>query len=184
MEIGINYWIGAKVEEEGSVAIPARVLSDFVNNVSDEKLTITTKENNILIKQIEENELLRNKIQHELNELKHLLIIKDEEILNLKEQLKIKNIEILELNKLVSEQNEHINTQNERIKIQDERIKTQTQKINTMEIKINILENLLNKINIDPINAKEVIFSNLLCFLFLSSECGLYLSFMYRFPYH
>ena len=49
LEIGINYWIGAKVEEEGSVAIPARVLSDFVNNVSDEKLTITTKENNILI---------------------------------------------------------------------------------------------------------------------------------------
>jgi len=118
-----------------------------LNNLLQEKIKLENevlrliKENNILIKQIEENELLRNKIQHELNELKHLLIIKDEEILNLKEQLKIKNIEILELNKLVSEQNEHINTQNERIKIQDERIKTQTQKINTMEIKINILEN-------------------------------------------
>jgi len=45
LEIGINCWIGAKVEEEGELALPARVLSEFVNNIQDEKVLISTKEN-------------------------------------------------------------------------------------------------------------------------------------------
>jgi DNA polymerase-3 subunit beta len=32
-EIGINCWVGARVEEEGSVTVPARLLSDFVNSL-------------------------------------------------------------------------------------------------------------------------------------------------------
>lgn len=47
LEIGINCMIGAKIEEVGEVAIPARVFSDFINNVLDEKVTLHTK-NNIL----------------------------------------------------------------------------------------------------------------------------------------
>jgi len=47
LEIGINYMIGAKIDEVGEIAIPARVSSDFINNVSDEKITLHTK-NNIL----------------------------------------------------------------------------------------------------------------------------------------
>ena len=30
LEIGITTWVGAKVEEEGAVAVPARLLSEFV----------------------------------------------------------------------------------------------------------------------------------------------------------
>ena len=31
LEIGINCWVGARVEEEGAVAVPARTLVDLVN---------------------------------------------------------------------------------------------------------------------------------------------------------
>lgn len=47
LEVGINCMIGAKIDEVGEIAIPARVSSDFINNVSDEKVTLYTK-NNIL----------------------------------------------------------------------------------------------------------------------------------------
>lgn len=47
LEVGINYTIGAKIDEVGEIAIPARVSSDFINSISDEKLTLHTK-NNIL----------------------------------------------------------------------------------------------------------------------------------------
>ncbi len=43
LEIGINYSIGAKIEEKGEIAIPARILSDFISNIQDEKVTLTTK---------------------------------------------------------------------------------------------------------------------------------------------
>lgn len=32
-ELGINCWIGARVEEEGSITVPARLLTDFVNSL-------------------------------------------------------------------------------------------------------------------------------------------------------
>jgi len=47
LEVGINCMIGAKIDEVGEIAIPARVSSDFINNVSDEKVTLRTK-NNVL----------------------------------------------------------------------------------------------------------------------------------------
>lgn len=47
LEIGINYTIGSKVDEIGEIAIPARVMSGFINNVLDEKINLQTK-NNIL----------------------------------------------------------------------------------------------------------------------------------------
>ncbi|MEK9194264.1 MAG: DNA polymerase III subunit beta [Patescibacteria group bacterium] len=47
LEIGINYMIGAKIEEVGQVAVPARIISDFAGNVSDEKITLIVK-NNVL----------------------------------------------------------------------------------------------------------------------------------------
>jgi DNA polymerase-3 subunit beta len=45
LEIGVNYWIGAKVEKEGEVAIPVFIFSDFISNVTDEKVTITVNKN-------------------------------------------------------------------------------------------------------------------------------------------
>lgn len=47
LEIGINYLIGAKIDEVGEVAVPAKIFSDFINNINGERVSLTTK-NNIL----------------------------------------------------------------------------------------------------------------------------------------
>ena len=47
LEIGINYIVGAKIEEVGQIAVPARIISDFIGNIVDDKVSLTTK-NNIL----------------------------------------------------------------------------------------------------------------------------------------
>lgn len=47
LEIGINYIIGAKIEEVGQIAVPARIISDFIGNIVDDKVSLTTK-NNVL----------------------------------------------------------------------------------------------------------------------------------------
>lgn len=47
LEIGINYILGAKVEESGEIAVPARIFSDFIKNLEGDKLSLITK-NNIL----------------------------------------------------------------------------------------------------------------------------------------
>lgn len=49
LEIGINYWLGAKIEEDGEVAVPARIFSDFINNITDEKVALTSKEHVVSI---------------------------------------------------------------------------------------------------------------------------------------
>ncbi len=41
LEISINCWVGAKVEEEGSTTIPARLLADFVNSLPPERIDLT-----------------------------------------------------------------------------------------------------------------------------------------------
>jgi len=38
MEIGINCWIGAMIEEEGAITVPARLLSDFVASLPKERM--------------------------------------------------------------------------------------------------------------------------------------------------
>lgn len=38
MEIGINCWIGAMIEEEGAITVPARLLSDFVGSLPRERI--------------------------------------------------------------------------------------------------------------------------------------------------
>ncbi len=38
LEIGINCWVGAKVEEEGATTVPARLLTDFVNSLPPERI--------------------------------------------------------------------------------------------------------------------------------------------------
>ncbi|MBI2064027.1 MAG: DNA polymerase III subunit beta [Candidatus Yanofskybacteria bacterium] len=49
LEVGINYWLGAKINESGEVAVPARIFSDFINNITDEKLSLTVKKNIVAI---------------------------------------------------------------------------------------------------------------------------------------
>lgn len=49
LEMGVNCWLGAKIEEEGEIAIPARIFADFINNMASEQVTIITKENIVSI---------------------------------------------------------------------------------------------------------------------------------------
>ena len=40
LEIAISYWIGAKVEEEGSITLPARLLGDFVHSIPQDTVSM------------------------------------------------------------------------------------------------------------------------------------------------
>lgn len=44
LEMGITTWIGAKIDQEGSITVPAKVLTDFVSNNDDEKINLELKE--------------------------------------------------------------------------------------------------------------------------------------------
>jgi DNA polymerase-3 subunit beta len=41
LEVGITCWLGAKVEEEGAVTVPAKLLSDVVGGLPNDKVTLT-----------------------------------------------------------------------------------------------------------------------------------------------
>ena len=49
LEVGINFWGGAKIEESGEIAVPAKIFHDFLNNISDEKINLSVKKNVISI---------------------------------------------------------------------------------------------------------------------------------------
>src|SRR5512141_1718936 len=40
LELAVTCWIGAKVDEEGSTTVPARVLGDFVNSLPPEQINM------------------------------------------------------------------------------------------------------------------------------------------------
>ena len=48
LEIGITSWVRGKIEKEGSIAIPVKILTDYINNLPEEKITIEVKKENIL----------------------------------------------------------------------------------------------------------------------------------------
>jgi len=41
LEMAISCWIGAKVEEEGTITVPARLLTEFVNSLPSERVDIS-----------------------------------------------------------------------------------------------------------------------------------------------
>ena len=41
LEIALSCWVGAQVEEEGAITVPARLLIDFVNSLPSEKIEMT-----------------------------------------------------------------------------------------------------------------------------------------------
>ncbi len=49
LEIGMHYWIGAKIEAEGELVVPARLFSEFIQNIHDEKITLTAVKNTLQI---------------------------------------------------------------------------------------------------------------------------------------
>jgi len=50
LEIGIHYRIGAKVETEGSVTVPARLFTEFVSSLPGGNLDLQAENNNLSIK--------------------------------------------------------------------------------------------------------------------------------------
>jgi len=50
LEIGINTWIPAKVVSEGSLTIPAKLLSNFINNLPAKQIEFETKANVLNVK--------------------------------------------------------------------------------------------------------------------------------------
>jgi DNA polymerase-3 subunit beta len=40
LEMAISYWLGAKVEEEGAITVPARLLTEFVSSLPNERIDI------------------------------------------------------------------------------------------------------------------------------------------------
>jgi len=49
LETSINYWLGAKIEEKGNTAIPAKALTEFVSSLPAGKIQLQTKENELKI---------------------------------------------------------------------------------------------------------------------------------------
>ena len=49
LEIGITYWIGCKVDQEGAVTAPARLLGEFVQNLPPGNLEMAANETNLTI---------------------------------------------------------------------------------------------------------------------------------------
>lgn len=44
LETGINFWLGAKVEKEGSLTVPARVLMELISSLPAEKIILESTE--------------------------------------------------------------------------------------------------------------------------------------------
>lgn len=43
LELGINYWVGAKIEEDGSLALPSRLTTEFISNIKEDKVSIKSQ---------------------------------------------------------------------------------------------------------------------------------------------
>lgn len=45
LELGINYYLTTKIEEEGKTAIPAKIFFDFISNIKEKEINFQLKEN-------------------------------------------------------------------------------------------------------------------------------------------
>lgn len=50
LEIGINYWLGAKVEQEGSITVPARLLGDYVATLPNNNIELSVEKSILSLK--------------------------------------------------------------------------------------------------------------------------------------
>lgn len=48
LEIGVNTWVGGKIEEEGALTVPARLINEYINNLPSEKVTLESRDNSTL----------------------------------------------------------------------------------------------------------------------------------------
>jgi DNA polymerase-3 subunit beta len=59
LEIGINCWVGAKIEDQGAITVPARLLSEYVSNLPNDRidmeLTLRTHTLNLACARVKTN---------------------------------------------------------------------------------------------------------------------------------
>ena len=49
LEIGVNWWVLGKIEKEGELTIPAKLLFNFINLLPDKNVSLESKGNNLII---------------------------------------------------------------------------------------------------------------------------------------
>lgn len=49
LEIGVNTWVGGKIEEEGALTVPAKLINEYINNLPSEKITLESLDNTTLV---------------------------------------------------------------------------------------------------------------------------------------
>ncbi len=50
LEIGINYWIGGSISEEGSITVPAKLFAEFITALPPENIELTTTDQSLEVK--------------------------------------------------------------------------------------------------------------------------------------
>ena len=49
LEIGINFWLGSKIEKDGEICVPAKVLTEYINSLPAEKINLAVNKNTLNI---------------------------------------------------------------------------------------------------------------------------------------
>ena len=49
LEIGINCWVPGKIEKDGSITVPAKLLSGFIGNLPNKKIELKTKDSQLYL---------------------------------------------------------------------------------------------------------------------------------------
>lgn len=49
LEVGINYWILSKIEEQGKITVPAKFLTSFISSLPKEKILLEKKDNTLFV---------------------------------------------------------------------------------------------------------------------------------------
>ncbi len=50
LEVGINYWVGGKIEQEGAITVPARLVSEFVASLPSGTIELDANESGVTVK--------------------------------------------------------------------------------------------------------------------------------------
>lgn len=50
LEIGVNAWVGSKVEKEGTITVPGRLISDFVATCDDKTINLNAEKQDLVLK--------------------------------------------------------------------------------------------------------------------------------------
>lgn len=49
LETGINLWLGAKIEKEGKITIPAKILTEFISSLPPGKIDLEVRQTNLFV---------------------------------------------------------------------------------------------------------------------------------------